>query len=341
MTKNRVYYLDMLKILACFAVIMIHVTAANWYTDEISAYWIINNSYNALSKWSVPLFVMVSGALFLSRDIPLKKIFTKYILKMLILLLIWGMAYWCFSERSISPDVLFDSLKKVLSGKVYSHLWYLFMLIGLYLITPIVRGFVRGSERSVILYSIVLLFVIQVAFPYVTSKVSAADSLIKAFRISAPAEYLLYYLAGHYINSFDIKKWKRITLYSLAFSAIIIIVVISDVVSFRQGSPYTIYGYFSAGTSLTAFALFLLMKQSESFLKESKIRNIISFISPLTFGIYLLHFMVIKIFVKFGIDSNMINPIIGAPVTALLVFASSGAVIYVLSKIPVIRKLVQ
>lgn len=341
MDKNRVYFLDLLKIIACFAVIMIHVTAENWYTDEITAYWIVNNTYNALAKWSVPLFVMISGALFLSRDIPLKKLFIKYIPRMLILLFVWGMFYWCFSARSISPDVLLESLKKILSGKVYSHLWYLFMLTGLYLITPIIRGFVRNSEKSVIFYSIALLFVIQILIPYLKKDIPAVDSFVKAFRISTLSEYLLYYLAGYYLNNFEIKKWKRITLYSVAFSSMIIIIIISNVVSFRQGSPHTIYGYFSIGTSLTAFALFLLFRQSENYLCNAKFRNIISFISPLTFGIYLLHFMIIKIFLKFGINSNMINPIIGAPVTSLLVFLTSGTIICVLSRIPVVKKLVQ
>lgn len=340
MAKNRVCYLDMLKVVACFAVIMIHITAENWYTDEISAYWIVNNSYNGLSKWAVPLFIMVSGALFLSRDIPLKKLFTKYILKMLILLFVWGMFYWCFAARAISPDVLTDSLKKVLSGKVYSHLWYLFVLIGLYLITPIIRGFVRNSEKSVVFYSVALLFAIQVVLPYLTAKVPSLGSLIKAFRISPLSEYLLYYLAGYYISNFEIKKWKRIALYSVAFPVMILIVIISDVMSFRQGSPYTLYGYFSIGTSLTAFALFLLLKQTENFLSRAKVRNIISFISQLTFGIYLLHFVIIKIFIQIGINSNMINPIIGAPIASILVFITSGIIVYILTKIPVFRKLV-
>ena len=51
MEKKRVFYLDALKILACFAVIMIHVTAENWYTDDMSAYWLVNNTYNAFAKW--------------------------------------------------------------------------------------------------------------------------------------------------------------------------------------------------------------------------------------------------------------------------------------------------
>lgn len=333
--------MDLLKIIACFAVIMIHTTAENWYTDEISAYWIVNNSYNALSKWSVPAFIMVSGALFLSRDIPLKKLFTKYILKMAVLLFAWGMFYWCFAEKSISPDVLLQSLKKVLSGKVYSHLWYLFALIGLYLITPVIRGFVKSSDRLVIFYSIALLFAIQVVLPYLTSEISSLGSFVKAFRISPLSEYLLYYLAGYYISIFEIKKWKRIVLYSVAFPVMIIIVIISDVVSFRQGSPYSIYGYFSMGTSLAAFAVFALLKQTENFLSREKVRKVIAFISPLTFGIYLIHFVVIKIFGQLSINSNMINPIVGAPMTTLLVFVTSGIIVFVFTKIPVVKKLVQ
>lgn len=341
MEKKRVFYLDALKILACFAVIMIHVTAENWYTDDMSAYWLVNNTYNAFAKWSVPLFVMASGALLLARYIPLKKLFTRYIFKMLVLVFVWGMAYWCFAARSVSPDVLLDSLKKVLSGKVYSHLWYLFMLVGLYLITPLIRGFVKSAERAVVLYSIALLFAIQVILPYFTAEIAALGTLVKAFRLSPLSEYLMYYLAGYYISTFEIKKWKRITLCALAFTTMTAIVMISDIVSVRNGEPYSIYGYFSIGTSLTAFALFSLLKQAENFLSRAKISSIISFLSPLTFGIYLVHFMVIKTLLKFGINSNMINPIAGAPLTALIVFVISGAVVFVLTKIPVVKKLVQ
>lgn len=341
MVKNRVYYLDMLKIIACFAVVMIHTTAENWYTQEITTHWLINNAYNAMSKWAVPLFVMVSGALFLSKDIPLKKLFTKYILKMLILLFVWGMLYWCFAAKSISIEVLIDSLKKILSGKVYSHLWYLFMLIGLYLITPIIRGFVKNADRTVLFYSIFLLFAIQVILPYFTSDIASLSTFIKAFKISPLSEYLLYYLAGYYISSFEIKKWKRIVLYSVAFSVMTAMVIISNVVSLRQGSAYSICGYFSIGVSLTAFAMFLFFKHAEDFIGRTKVKNVVSFIAPLTFGIYLLHFSVIKVFTQFGIHSNMINPIIGAPVSAFLVFIVSGIIVFLFLKIPVVKKLVQ
>jgi len=65
MEKKRKIGLDVLKIIAAIAVIGIHVTAYNWYDQSTQSFnWLINNGYNSIIRWSVPLFVMITGALF-------------------------------------------------------------------------------------------------------------------------------------------------------------------------------------------------------------------------------------------------------------------------------------
>lgn len=62
--KKRICYIDLLRVIAIFAVIMIHVSAEHWYTNNIDSNWLLNNFINTLvSGWSVPLFVAISGSM--------------------------------------------------------------------------------------------------------------------------------------------------------------------------------------------------------------------------------------------------------------------------------------
>ena len=79
--SNRTLYFDYMRVCATFAVIMIHVTAQYFYKVEPTSFaWKTINAYQCLSRWGVPVFVMMSGALFLPREIPLQKIYSKYVL---------------------------------------------------------------------------------------------------------------------------------------------------------------------------------------------------------------------------------------------------------------------
>ena len=65
--KERIIHWDLLRILAAFSIVMLHVAAQFWYDlDKQSAEWLIANSYDALFRFGVPIFVMISGVLFLN-----------------------------------------------------------------------------------------------------------------------------------------------------------------------------------------------------------------------------------------------------------------------------------
>lgn len=82
---NRVIYFDYLRVAATIAVMLLHTAAINWYGADVNGgTWKVFNFYDSLVQWSVPIFVMISGALFLGRnDIRIKDIYSKYVLRML------------------------------------------------------------------------------------------------------------------------------------------------------------------------------------------------------------------------------------------------------------------
>ena len=85
MKQERLLHFDLLRILACFSVIVLHAAAQFWYGLPIdSTDWLVVNSYNAVFRFGVPVFVAISGALFLapSREVNMRKLFFHNILRL-------------------------------------------------------------------------------------------------------------------------------------------------------------------------------------------------------------------------------------------------------------------
>ncbi len=93
--ESRSHYFDFLRVAGAFAVMLIHVAAHNWYTLDVhSSEWqVINFWHGIIGRWATPCFTMISGALFLSRDIPLGKIYGKYVRRILTALVFWSFVY--------------------------------------------------------------------------------------------------------------------------------------------------------------------------------------------------------------------------------------------------------
>ena len=92
--QNRTYYLDCLRVLATFSVMILHISAQNWYsTDVISFEWNVFNFYDSIVRWTVPVFVMISGALFLDREHTVQQLYGKYIFRIVTAFIFWSVAY--------------------------------------------------------------------------------------------------------------------------------------------------------------------------------------------------------------------------------------------------------
>ena len=84
--NNRVIYFDYLRIMATIAVIVLHVAGQNFYAPGVNTYeWHVFNIYDSIVRWAVPIFVMISGALFLNteKQLNIKALYTKNIFRIL------------------------------------------------------------------------------------------------------------------------------------------------------------------------------------------------------------------------------------------------------------------
>lgn len=93
-TNNRLYYLDLMRIVATFAVVVIHTVGINWAElSPVTFNWQICNLFDGISQWCVPIFVMISGALFLNREPDIKKLYSKNILRIITAFIFWTVLY--------------------------------------------------------------------------------------------------------------------------------------------------------------------------------------------------------------------------------------------------------
>lgn len=94
--NKHIIYLDILRIISTIAVIIIHISAQNWYNTSVSSFeWNVFNIFDSMFRWPVPIFVMISGTLFLDTNkiIDIKKLYQKNILRIITAFLFWSAVY--------------------------------------------------------------------------------------------------------------------------------------------------------------------------------------------------------------------------------------------------------
>jgi len=168
-----------------------------------------------LWHWCVPVLVMISGVLFLNpeRNITIPKIFSKYIFKMVLALVLLGIpaeiALQVTAERyQFNLQQVKTSIINIAQGKTQTHLWFLYLIIGLYLITPLLRTFTRYTTRKEYGYFLVLLFI----FTSVIATVKKFLNIDSGINIPINSVYVLYFLLGFYFHHYNISISLKVSL---------------------------------------------------------------------------------------------------------------------------------
>lgn len=348
--EGRLAYADLLRVLAAIAVVVLHVSAT-WFgqTAVGSTEWTVLCTYDALTRWCVPMFVMLSGAFLLDpkKSVRLRDIFLKYILRILIALVVWGTFYalldyghtgWHFTWAGIK-----SALSHVLWTDTHYHLWFLYMMIGLYLVTPILRAFVRGASRgtfhwffllTLVFYS--LLPTLQALFP---NQMELPVTWANRFNIHLVLGYVGYYVAGYYLKNYTLGRVAEFALYILGILGAVTTVWATSALSRHQGSFCDVlFEYRSPNVVFMSVAIFVLFRYVLGVSDERSRRQRLGGVAKITFGIYLVHIFFIILLEHFGITTLSFNPIISVPVLSAAVFLCSFAVSWLISKIPLLGR---
>jgi len=341
---KRIEYFDWLRILCCFSVIVIH-NSSQWYSSQIRSYeWKICNFYHNITRFGVPIFFMISGTLFLEKDISFGIMLNKYIKCIYIKLLFWSFFY-SMREKIIYKNDYKKTFINFLNG--HFHLWFLFTICGLYLITPFIKQITK--EEKLFKIFLVLNILISILFPNLLTLISynfedyynTLDKLISKFGLNYFfSPYQMYYIFGFYLNRFNIKPLFRIIIYILGIFITIFTFQMTYYISLKKNEKINFFSSFYINVFFASIGVFVFFKYNFNNLKYKRsIKEFIQKIGRLTFGIYIIHpFVIVELNKRFNMNNLSFEPLYSIPINSLIIFLISLILVYIIKLIPFINQ---
>ncbi|MCR4588597.1 MAG: acyltransferase family protein, partial [Lachnospiraceae bacterium] len=224
------------------------------------------------------------------------------------------------------------------------HLWFLPMMVGIYLILPVLRPFLKEKNEQLVQYLIFLFFVLKILRDTIVAlDMDYAWTIIT--NIMQPdliTTYVGYFLLGYYLYHFEGSKLRNRLIYAGALCSVILAPVCSILLSEHWQKPVSeIYDSFSIFTFLISATLFLFFKEhvaKHTFSEKS--RRVIEEISADTLGIYLLHVAILEIAARYGLTTNSLPAVISVPLLSIGNFAIGLILAAILRRIPKIGRFI-
>lgn len=333
MNNSRKINIDMARILACLAVVLLHTTARTIYLYETTdiVTFSIANLLNSATRWCVPVFIMLSGALLLSKPIEgVGDFFVKRVRVIVFPAIFWTAAYlwWRVRYYNESPSLLWIG-KEIFNTTPYYHLYFLYLIFGLYVFTPAFAVIVAYlNPRVTIKLSIV-------AISFAALLVVSSGMTLNLVTHFLP--YIGYFLLGGVL----VKNPWRLCYVLPGFLISVLITALMTFVMLKAYGPMGkwglyFYNYFSPTVvimSICVFCLFIGIRWS------LKWQPVASLLAPLTLGIYLLHPMVLE-WIRWQWTAYFpvfLQPRFEIPLSFMLTSFVSTVLVFFLRKIPMGR----
>ena len=341
MPAERNIKLDILRILAALGVVALHVSSE--YIDILPVAGVGFNIavfINSLTRFAVPVFVMISGELFLDtkKEITVKKIWLHNVLRLFVIYLIWSYGYYVFQSLYIWKfDFYRHGLVRTVTGIVYAtnHLWFIWMIIGLYILTPVIKTWLKSADEKNIRYFIDVFFFFQIIRMTLTILVnkSLTDKMSELVTITEVSGYIGYYVLGYYLANYKINRNLRTALFVMLPVGIALNFICAAILSKADGAYNPgIYDSFGVFTFLNCIALYLLVDKMSGKIKKGK--AFIINLSKDTLGVYLVHIMLLEVIKRqFGLDFTG-NSTISIIIITIVLFVIASGIAALLRRIP-------
>ncbi len=341
MPAERNIKLDILRILAALGVVALHVSSE--YIEILPVAGVDFNIavfINSLTRFAVPVFVMISGELFLDtkKEITVKKIWLHNVLRLFVIYLIWSYGYYVFQSLYIWKfDFYRHGPVRTVTGIVYAtnHLWFIWMIIGLYILTPVIKTWLKSADEKNIRYFIDIFFFFQIVRMTLTILVnkSLTDKMSELVTITEVSGYIGYYVLGYYLANYKINRNLRTALFVMLPVGIALNFICAAILSKADGAYNPgIYDSFGVFTFLNCTALYLLVDKMSGKIKKGK--AFIINLSKDTLGVYLVHIMLLEVVKRqFGLDFTG-NSTISIIVITIVLFVIALGIAALLRRIP-------
>ena len=335
-TEN-IEWISNLRVIALYAVIIVHtssplmgfgkVLASDWWTADF---------FNALVRFAVPVFVMITGALMLHREYEIGSFLKKRLVRVVVPFLFWSLVYiwysWFNGELKFGIDawVNIKLVLHLLKWGSSNHLWYVYMLIGLYFFIPVIGKFIRHATEKEIQYFLIVWFaVMMITQPYLVRFNTAVD-------MHYFAGYAGYLVLGHYLafREFTIKNLRIWMVMLFVFCTALITIGTGLIIPYRNWPGTLFYEPLNPAIVMQAASVFIIAKLTIPKVSQV-ITRIRDFVVKYSYGIYLGHVLMLYLLDDYlNLIYKVFMPVISIPLTALVCFVFTVPLVWIINKLP-------
>lgn len=338
---------DAAKTFAIFGTLLIHASAVGGFSWETgSVHWLCALLWGSVLRCAVPVFFLCSGALLLDpeKEISLRRVWTRYIPRILVALFFWAGAYealpillaW-LRTGVVEAAALKTAASHLLLWHHRSHLYYLHIILLVYAMVPLTRLFAAKADRRLLGYALGLWFALGCVLPALRlfPPLSGIGGIPAQYPINLTWGAVGYTLLGRVLTVEAPRHRPRIFLLlyllglGLTFGG-------TWVMSLHQGELYQGFLQGNApGVCLEAAGLYGWCASRLS--SASPARWTVT-VSKASFCVYLTHLFFLDFLTARGFSAGVFPPVWAVPALTAAVFAAGFLVWLVLRYIPVVNR---
>lgn len=346
---KRIVYVDYLKALGIIGVIIIHLSSKYLTeTQFLSPIWIQGVAVESFVRFSIILFVMASGVLLLRKkqtveDLPrrLKRVLLPYLFWFIIYFIVkmvkvHGISYMLSISNTLNLLITALADPTILSVQF----WFVYMIVGVYLVSPIISTWIEHAKRSEIRYFLAIWFAL-----IIISMVEFRFILVEY--LNCFMGFVGYFILGHYLhntkNVYLRSPRVGLLLYLLGVVITLLGFILTSYLAGSNNYTFIKLGDLTLNSALQATGMFIILKNMD-YTKvfgrfESKITKLATYLSILSFGIYLSNILLINLFFKFGFYNVAVSPFINVPIFTIITILLCSIMLLILNKIPYLNKI--
>jgi surface polysaccharide O-acyltransferase-like enzyme len=346
---------DLIRTCGIIMVLLLHASNEYYTTIQQTALesplqWWSATVYKSFALPCVPLFVILSGALLLHPskvDEPIRFFLKKRVNRVGLAFVFWTVIYlvWAFFVSDIPltyDNFVQGSFYSLFSGSYY-HFWFLYLIFGLYLVTPILRSLVSANDPKILKYFIILWFVGVAVVPVVQFLMgySLNDTVFVL------GGFVGYFVLGAYLKRVNIRSSILHVIFILSFVFTLASTWLMRYYFQTMGSPYFFFDYLSANVIVASVTMFLLLSKFTANWSDNThpfVSRVVELIGKNTLPIYMFHLIILETlqrgYLGFTLSLTVMNPLIGIPVITTVTLFSTLGIILFMKKIPVLRTLI-
>lgn len=339
--KERIYHIELLRIIACFFVIVNHTNSNIFLNRSPDLTWVISVTYFFVSKLAVPVFIMITGYVSLIKQDSYKKTLSK-VFRMVIVLVVFSAFYYIYQALSGTRPCanIVDFFENLLAGTIITSFWYLYLYIGILLMMPFLQRFVKALDKKDFHVFFAISAIVFSIWPILVHYIPELN-YTASFQIPLFNSYICMLFIGYYFRLYgeanQKKDWVFVGVFAISLLGNVVLTFGEYMTT--QGADYLFYDNRTlVFIMLEAVSIFYFASYFKCSEKKGKI---IRTIGECTFGIYLIaDYVTIKTWFLYQNLCCNLHPVLAVVLWEVTIFSISFLIVWILKKIPGIKKLI-